>query len=85
MFISKEILQAIVFATIIGIFIVIGFAIYSPKTSFDACIDTYTENRMKDTHYWRDGEKFAYSKEKIKNREPDDYRYQAFASCRKLR
>ena len=46
MFIPKEILQAIVFATIIGIFIVIGFAIYSPKTSFDACVDTYIEKRI---------------------------------------
>ena len=48
MFIPKEILQAIVFATIIGIFIVIGFAIYSPKTSFDACVDTYIEKSIKE-------------------------------------
>ena len=48
MFIPKEILQAIVFATIIGIFIVIGFAIYSPKTSFDACVDTYVERKIKE-------------------------------------
>ena len=48
MFIPKEILQAIVFATIIGIFIVIGFAIYSPKTSFDACVDAYMERDMKE-------------------------------------
>tara|TARA_Y100000022_G_scaffold197832_1_gene207074 strand:- start:275 stop:526 length:252 start_codon:yes stop_codon:yes gene_type:complete len=46
MFIPKELLQSIVFATIIGIFIVIGFAIYSPKTSFDACVDTYVENEI---------------------------------------
>ena len=46
MFIPREILQAIVFATIIGIFIVIGFAIYSPKTDFEACVDTYVENEI---------------------------------------
>ena len=79
MFIPKEILQAIVFATIIGIFIVIGFAIYSPKTSFDACVDTYVERRIKDRT-----EAFEKRNEKIKIDKDlyDLYERLAFEQCR---
>ena len=80
MFIPKEILQAIVFATIIGIFIVIGFAIYSPKTSFDACVDAYIEwriNQRKEIYEGRD--------EKVPKLGKDDlalYRDLGFHRCR---
>ena len=79
MFIPKEILQAIVFATIIGIFIVIGFAIYSPKTSFDACVDNYVERRIKDRT-----EAFEKRNEKIKIDKDlyDLYERLAFEQCR---
>lgn len=77
MFIPKEILQAIVFATIIGIFIVIGFAIYSPKTSFDACFDNYVERRIKD---WT--EAFEARNEKVPEPNVDFYESQAFEKCR---
>ena len=80
MFIPKEILQAIVFATIIGIFIVIGFAIYSPKTSFDACVDNYVERRIKDRTE-------AFEKRNEKAPKPDKDLYDlyesiAFDQCR---
>jgi len=77
MFIPKEILQAIVFATIIGIFIVIGFAIYSPKTSFDACVDTYVEREIKE---WR--EAFEKRNEKVPKPNKDLYERLAFDQCR---
>ena len=80
MFISKEIIQAIVFATIIGIFIVIGFAIYSPKTSFDACLDRYVEREIKD---WT--EAFKSRNEKVPK--PDKALYERLGSryCRGLK
>ena len=77
MFIPKEILQAIVFATIIGIFIVIGFAIYSPKTSFDACLDYYVEREIKD---WT--EAFEKRNEKVPKPNKDLYERLAFDRCR---
>ena len=80
MFIPKEILQAIVFATIIGIFIVIGFAIYSPKTSFDACVDAYIEkqiNERKEKYEGRDEKVPKLGKDKLAI-----YRDLGFYRCR---
>ena len=80
MFVPKEILQAILFATIIGIFIVIGFAIYSPKTSFDACVDTYVERKIKERI-----EIYEKRNEKAPKPDKDDYDlYErlAFDRCR---
>ena len=67
------------FATIIGIFIVIGFAIYSPKTSFDACVDTYIEKRINERKEIYEGRD-----EKVPKLGKDDlsYRNLGFHRCR---
>ena len=88
MFIPKELLQAIVLATIIGISIVIGFAIYSPKTSFDACIDEYIEmEQRRKSHIGMGGNDKTrdYTKEELKERRnnPEKFRTSAFLFCRK--
>ena len=75
MFIPKEILQAIVFATIIGIFIVLGFAIYSPKTSFDACVDRWVDREIRN-RYTEKNRKLT--KDKLQNLEDLGWHY-----CRK--